>query len=261
MACRSMEKGSVARDSILQQYPGADVTVEPLDVSSLDSVRQFAERISGRIDLLVNNAGVMAIPRETSVDGYELQLATNHLGHFLLTGLLLPKLRDTAGSRVVAVSSIAARKGEIDFEDLMGEQRYDPWKAYSQSKLANLMFGLELQRRLQQSGAQTDAIVAHPGMSSTSLYATPGGGLVKRLLKPLMERFMFHSAEAGAQCILFAATSPDAKAGHYYGPANKNEMKGPPAEAAIPPQATDEAVAARLWQVSEELTSIRYPDS
>lgn len=264
MACRSTDKGEAARLRILEQYPDAQLTVEALDVSSLDSVRQFAERVSGevdRLDLLINNAGVMAIPQATSADGYEMQLATNHLGHFLLTGLLLPKLRDIAGSRVVSVSSIAARKGEIDFDDLMGERRYDAWKAYNQSKLANLMFAMELQRRLARSGAKTIATVAHPGASSTNLFATPGGGLVKRLFKPLMERFVFQSAEAGAQSILFAATSPDAKPGGYYCPASKNEMRGPPTEARIPEQAKDVETARKLWQVSEELTGIDYPIS
>jgi NAD(P)-dependent dehydrogenase (short-subunit alcohol dehydrogenase family) len=190
-----------------------------------------------------------------------MQLATNHLGHFLLTGLLLNKLRDTTDSRVVSVSSIAARQGRIDFDDLMGEKSYDTWRAYNQSKLANLLFGMELQRRLERSGARTTANIAHPGASTTNLFSTPGGGLVKRIFTPLTKRFLFQSAEAGAQPILFAATSPDAEPGGYYGPANLNEMKGPPAPARVPDAALDTAAAERLWAVSEVLVGLRYlPD-
>lgn len=261
MACRSMEKGRVARQSILDQFPDSDLSVYELDVSSIDSVRSFVERISPKLsslDLLINNAGVMAIPRAKSVDGYEMQFATNHLGHFLLTGLLLPKLLQSPGSRVIPVSSIAARSGVIDFEDLMGEGHYDSWKAYNQSKLANLMFGLELQRRLACAGANTCAVVAHPGASTTNLFSTPGGGFIKRLLTPLIRPFLYQSQEDGVKTILYAATSPDAKPGGYYGPAKRGEMKGPPAEARMPAAARDEAVARRLWKISEELVGFSY---
>lgn len=261
MACRSTEKGAAAKQRILQQVPGARLSVEALDVSSLASVRHFAQRVAGTLeslDLLINNAGVMAIPQQTSADGFEMQFATNHLGHFLLTGLLLENLRATPGSRVVAVSSIAARQGRIDFDDLMAEKSYETWRAYNQSKLANLLFGIELQRRLEQSGAGTTATIAHPGASTTNLFSTPGGGLVKRIFTPLTKRFLFQSAEAGAQPVLFAATASDAKPGRYYGPANLNEMKGPPAPARVPPTAMDTATANKLWEVSEQLVGMRY---
>ena len=157
----------------------------------------------------------------------------------------------------MAVSSIAARSGRIDFDDLMCERRYDPWKAYNQSKLANLMFALELQRRLQRAGAATSALAAHPGASITNLFATPGGFFVKRVVSPLMKRFIFQPAEQGVLPILYAATARDAEPGGYYGPRGFGEMKGPPVRAAIPAHAFDEAVAARLWQESERLTGVR----
>lgn len=263
MACRSIAKGENARNLILEKVPGAQLELEELDVSSMDSVRRCAERLESRLerlDLLINNAGVMAIPAGKSADGYDLQFATNHLGHFLLTGLMLPRLLATPGSRIVPVSSIAARQGSIDFEDLMGDKHYDTWKAYNQSKLANLMFGFELQRRLERRGADTAAIVAHPGASMTDLFSTPGGGFIKRVLTPVIRPFLYQSAEAGAQIILYAATSPDALPGGYYGPANRNEMKGPPAAARIPAAAQDEEVARRLWRASEELVGLSYLD-
>jgi NAD(P)-dependent dehydrogenase (short-subunit alcohol dehydrogenase family) len=261
LACRSASNAERARAAIRAARANADVHVAVLDVASLASVRAFAEEISQRfagIDLLINNAGIMATPREVSPEGFERQFATNHLGHFALVGLLLPSLQARPGSRVVAVSSIAARSGRIDFDDLMGERRYDPWKAYNQSKLADLMFALELQRRLQRAGATTSALAAHPGASITNLFATPGGFFVKRVVSPLMMRFMFQPAEQGALPILYAATARDVERGGYYGPRGYKEMKGPPAPAAIPPQALDEAVASRLWQESERLTSVRY---
>lgn len=263
MACRSMEKGRAARQLILDQVPDGDLRVEKLDVSSLQSVRDFAGRITpelDRLDILINNAGVMAIPQGKSADGYEMQLATNHLGHFLLTGLLLPLLLESPGSRVVAVSSIAARNGVIDFDDLMGEEGYDTWVAYNQSKLANLMFGFELQRRLTSLGANCSATIAHPGASTTNLFSTPGGGLIKRVLTPVIRPFMYQSQEQGVQPILYAATSTDAKPGAYYAPSRLGEMKGPPTEARVPEAATDEVSARRLWTVSEELVGYSYLD-
>jgi len=261
MACRSTDKGQVARQSILDQFPDCDLQLEELDVSSLDSVRDFARRITpelDRLDLLINNAGVMAIPYAKSLDGYEMQFATNHLGHFLLAGLLLPLLLKSPDSRVVAISSIAARNGIIDFEDLMGENDYDSWKAYNQSKLANLIFAFELQRRLTSIGSNTSAVAAHPGASMTNLFSTPGGGLIKRVLTPVIRPFMYQSQEEGVQSILYAATSPDANPGGYYAPSRLGEMKGPPTEAKVPKAARDEATARGLWSVSEELVGYSY---
>jgi NAD(P)-dependent dehydrogenase (short-subunit alcohol dehydrogenase family) len=262
LACRSIGNAERARQDILAGSPGSRLEIAELDVASLQSVRAFAAEMQRRfsaIDLLINNAGIMAIPSQRSPDGFELQFATNHLGHFALTGLLLPQLSVRGGGRIVAVSSIAARSGRIDFDDLMGERRYDPWKAYNQSKLANLMFVLELQRRLAQARLPAIAVAAHPGASTTGLFSTAGGYFVKRVVSPVMMRFLFHSAEAGALPILYAATSPEAQPAGFYGPRGFQEMKGPPAPAVVPRQALDEGVAQRLWQVSERLAGIAYP--
>ena len=260
IACRSKDKGAAARRLILARYPGADVRVTALDVSSLASVREFAAGMNSRcerIDLLINNAGIMAVPYAASADGFEMQFATNHLGHFALTGLLLPRLAATPGSRVVPVASLAARAGAIDFGDLMGQRRYKPWKAYNQSKLANLLFGIELQRRLAQAGAATSAVTAHPGVSATQLFATPAAEIGKRVFMPLLHP-LFQPAERGALPILFAATSALAEPGGYYGPDGLGEMKGFPAPARVPAQARDSETAARLWEVSAQLTGVSY---
>ncbi|HET6817030.1 MAG TPA: oxidoreductase, partial [Mycobacteriales bacterium] len=174
MTSRDAERGEAARLRVLAAVPKADVRLEALDLASLASVRDFVTRVSAAydgIDLLVNNAGVMAIPRATTADGFEMQLGTNHLGHFALTGLLLPSLLARTGSRVVTVSSTAHKIGSIDFDDLLGEKRYWSWGAYAQSKLANLLFAYELQRRLDAAGASTISVAAHPGYASTNLQA------------------------------------------------------------------------------------------
>ncbi len=262
LACRSVRNAEAARAAIIAAHPRADVQLGLLDVSSLASVRAFADDVRGRfpgIDLLVNNAGIMATPRARSVDGFEMQFATNHLGHYALAGLLVPAMGTRIGSRVVAVASIAARTGRIDFDDLMGERRYDEWKAYNQSKLANLMFAMEYARRLRRAGLATQALAAHPGASSTNLFSTPGGFIAKRILSPLAKAFFFQSAADGALPLLYAATAVEAQPGGYYGPANANEMKGPVAPAKVPAQANDAAVAAKLWQASERLTGVSYP--
>lgn len=260
MACRNTGKGEEARRQLLAEQPQADLRVVTLDTASLASVAACATQLLAelpRLDLLINNAGIMATPHAHSVDGFEMQLATNHLGHFALTGRLLPKLLAAPGSRIVAVSSTAAQMGKIDFDDLMGGKRYDPWKAYGQSKLANLMFALELQRRLSAQGATTQALAAHPGASTTGLFSTPGGGFVKRVLTPLLG-FLFQSASQGAWPLLYAATAAEAQPGGYYGPNGFKEMKGFPAPALIVKQARDLAVARRLWEVSEELVGVKY---
>jgi protochlorophyllide reductase len=262
LACRSPTNAARAKSEILAVNPRAKLETCVLDVASLHSVRAFATAMQAQfaaIDLLINNAGIMATPQQSSPDGLELQFATNHLGHFALTGLLLPQLSARHGSRLVAISSIAARTGRIDFEDLMGKRRYDAWKAYNQSKLANLMFALELQRWLQRAGLPLSALAAHPGASTTNLFSTPGSYFTKRIVSPLLSRFLFQPAEQGVLPILFAATSNEATPGGYYGPRGFQEMKGPPGPAAIPRQALDTEAAARLWQVSEQLTGISYP--
>ena len=262
LACRSTANAERAQSAIRLAHPRAELRIARLDVSSLASVREFATQVLQAfpaIDLLVNNAGIMATPRSVSADGFEMQFATNHLGHFALAGLLLPAMGTRIGSRVVAVASIAARTGRIDFDDLMGERRYDEWKAYNQSKLANLMYAMEYERRLRRAGLATQAIAAHPGASTTNLFSTPGGFFAKRVLSPLAKAFLFQSAADGALPLLYAAAALEAQPGGYYGPANANEMKGPVAPAKVPAQANDAVVAAKLWQASERLTGVSYP--
>lgn len=259
LAVRSGDRGRQAKEKILAAHPEAEVMVETLDVASLASVRDFAGRLAawGRpVDLLINNAGIMAVPYARSPDGFELQFATNHLGHFALTGLLLPQF--APGARVVAVSSIAAHGARIDFDDLQGEKRYRPWRAYAQSKLANLLFVLELQRRLERAGLPIMAVAAHPGTARTELFATGDGALSKRLIAPLLRPALQAPAQA-VRPILFAATATTAEAGGYYGPAGRGERRGPPAPARMPQTAKEGAVWIRLWEVSQSLTGVHYP--
>ena len=240
-------------------HPGADVSFEMLDLGSLGSVAAFAESFATRhdhIDILVNNAGVMMPPtRKTTVDGFELQLGTNHLGHFALTAQLLPLL---AGGRVVTVSSIAHRTGAIHFDDLQLERGYTPTRAYNQSKLANLLFAFELQRRSDRAGWGLTSIAAHPGVSSTDLIQNGMEGITASVSRFVVGIFG-HSPAAGALPQIYAATSPAAKAGAYYGPDGFMEITGAPGIAQAKPQARDKAAAARLWSISEELTDVRFP--
>ena len=210
------------------------------------------------LDLLINNAGVMALPRrQTTADGFEMQFGTNHLGHFALTARLLPLLRRASRPRVVSLSSLAHRTGRIDFDDLQGARVYSPWKAYGQSKLATLMFALELQRRSDAAGWNLISNAAHPGFARTNLFTSGPGGLVS-LASGFAAPLFGHSAADGARPILFAATSPEAKPGGYYGPGGFGELRGRPAAALIMPQARDATAAARLWDVSGKLTSASF---
>ena len=268
MAARNAGKAAAARRNILAVHPGASVQVEDLDLASQASVAGFAGRLleAGRpIDILVNNAGVMALPkRQVSVDGFELQMATNYFGHFALTARLLPLL--TAGpARVVQVSSIVHRRGKIRLDDLNYETGYQPWPVYAQSKLAMLMFALELGRRSDANGWGLTSVAAHPGYARTSLIengpmignAVARAGL-KHLFRPFIEPMISHSAADGALPIILAATSTEAKGGAYFGPTLLSEMKGPPGQAEIRPQARDAVVAAQLWSASERLTGVRF---
>lgn len=267
VAARNEKKAEEAIARIRRETPSANVRFEALDLSSQASVRAAAERLNapGRpIDVLINNAGVMALPtRQVSEDGFELQLATNYLGHFALTGLLLPLLR-AGKARTVQLSSIAHRQGRIYLDDLQVED-YRPWKAYAQSKLAMLMFALELDRRSQANGWGITSVAAHPGYARTALIengpliASPAARVFHRwIFRPLIEPLVSHSAAAGALPILMAATSPDVKPGGYYGATRLNELRGPAGPVGMRPWARDEAVAARLWEESERLTGVRW---
>ena len=265
MTSRDPARGADAEQRLRDAVPGADVRLEALDLASLSSVREFADRMSaaydGGIDLLVNNAGVMAIPRATTADGFEMQLGTNHLGHFALTGRLLPALLKRTGSRVVTVSSTAHKIGAIDFDDLFGEKKYRSWGAYGQSKLANLLFAYELQRRLDAAGASTISVAAHPGYSATNLQAVgpqQSGNKVMGLLMDLGNVVFGQSADDGALPQLYAATAPDVSGGEFYGPSRLMETRGAPKRVDSTSRSKDVEVAARLWAVSEELTGVRF---
>ena len=230
LACRTLERAEQARQALLRDSLGELISLQ-LDLADLVSVRRGAAQLAdqlGAIDLLINNAGVMAPPRQLSAQGFELQFAVNHLGHFALTQQLLPVLRP--GARVVHVSSGASYFGRIAFDDLQGEQRYDAWAAYAQSKLANVMTALELQRRLDAQGAEVRSIAAHPGLARTNLQPTSvaaRGSRVEALAYRLMDP-LFQSAAMGALPQLFAATAPAAKPGGFYGPGGLGNLKGYP---------------------------------
>jgi len=264
LAVRNPAKGEAAVARIMDQHRAAKVELELLDLASLASVRSFARRILVRdepLDLLINNAGVMMPPRrETTVDGFELQFGVNYLGHFALTSQLLGPLRRALGSRVVNLSSGAHHTGKIDLDDLNWERRpYRPWAAYSQSKLAMLMFAFELQRRSEAAGWDLMANAAHPGFARTELIANGPGldSLMARLSRPL-QGLISQSAADGALPILYAATAPEAAGGGYYGPSRMFEMIGPPKRADVASQARNQAVAAKLWAISQQLTGVGF---
>ena len=257
---RDDKKGRSAIEKLSHEVIGAKTSYEHLDLANLASIADFAQRMQARqsLDLLINNAGVMALPRrQTTADGFEMQFGTNYLGHFALTARLMPLLRGASGPRVVSVSSLAHRTGFIDFGDLQGARAYSPWKTYGQSKLACLIFALELQRRSDAGGWNLTSDAAHPGFSRTNLFASGPGGLLS-VATDFAAPLFGHSAADGARPILFAATSPQAKPGAYYGPGGIGELRGAPAPALIMPQARDAATAARLWDVSEKLTGTSF---
>jgi NAD(P)-dependent dehydrogenase (short-subunit alcohol dehydrogenase family) len=257
LAVRDIEKGKRAAARIAGTAPGADVMVQPLDLASLDSIRAAADELRAQhpgIDLLINNAGVMFPPRQTTGDGFELQFGTNYLGHFALTGLLLEQMLPVPGSRVVTVSSLAHRiQARVNFDDLQSERSYSRVAAYSQSKLANLMFTYELQRRLSGAGT-TIAVAAHPGLASTELTRnTPP------ITAFLYARVMSQKAAMGALPTLRAATDPGVLGGQYYGPRGFFGTRGYPKLAKSSRQSHDTAIQRRLWAVSEELTEVTFP--
>jgi NAD(P)-dependent dehydrogenase (short-subunit alcohol dehydrogenase family) len=259
---RNDAKGSEAIDRICARYPDAIISYEQLDLASLDSVAAFARRFGAMyksLDLLINNAGVMAIPeRRTTPQGFEMQFGTNHLGHFALAGLLLPALLRQPGSRIVTVASIAHKGGKLNFDDLNAERGYDPRGAYQQSKLANLVFGLEFDRRLRARSAETASVIAHPGVAVTNIVSNGmGTGLKGRIVNALLP-LVAQSDIRGSWPLLYAATSPEAHGGGYYGPDGIAEIKGTPVEVKPKPHALDPAAGKRLWEISEKLTGVRY---
>ena len=260
---RNEAKGRDALQNIRRQFPNAEIAYETLDLANLASVAEFASRYAAAhtsLDLLVNNAGVMALPqRQVTSDGFEMQLGTNYLGHYALTAHLLPLLRQGHQPRVVNLSSLAHRSGAINFGDLQSARSYSSWKAYCQSKLAMLMFALELQRRSDAGGWGLMSNAAHPGFARTDLIANgPGANSLMSQLGRFVQPLISQSAAEGALPTLFAATSPDAKPAGYYGPNGFYEMKGPPVLAKIMPQAKDATAAARLWDVSAALTGVSF---
>jgi NAD(P)-dependent dehydrogenase (short-subunit alcohol dehydrogenase family) len=253
LAVRNLDKGKAAADLIARAHTGADVSVQELDLTSLESIAEAAHALrSGldQLDLLINNAGVMMTPKSTTRDGFELQFGTNHLGHFALTGQLFDLLLATPLSRVVTVSSMGHRAGRIRFDDLQSERRYSRTAAYGQSKLANLLFTYELQRRLD--GTDTAALAAHPGGSDSEL-SRHLPGVVQLAFQPLSQ-----STDMGALPTLRAATDPNASGGEYYGPGGFAEMRGFPELVNSSARSHDVDVARRLWTVSEELTGVTF---
>ena len=254
IAVRNLDKGKAAADLISRANPGSDVSVQELDLTSLASIAAASDELHAKhdhIDLLINNAGVMMTPKSTTKDGFELQFGTNHLGHFAFTGRLFDRLLATPLSRIVTVSSVGHRMGRIRFDDLQSEKRYSRAGAYGQSKLANLLFTYELQRRL--AGTDTVALAAHPGGSASEL-SRHMPNLVQLAFKPLEQ-----STEMGALPTLRAATDPGAAGGEYYGPGGFAELRGFPEAVNSNDRSHDDAVARRLWSVSEELTGVTFP--
>jgi NAD(P)-dependent dehydrogenase (short-subunit alcohol dehydrogenase family) len=256
MACRNPDRASAALDRLASEAPGSSAELVALDLASLSSVADAATDVAGRtdaLDLLVNNAGIMAVGEGRTADGFELQLGTNHLGHFALTGRLLPLLLKGSGPRVVTVSSYAHKIGTIRFDDLMGEHGYRRWRAYGQSKLANLLFALELDRRAH---GRLTSVAAHPGYAATHLQQGQGQKRFEQLMS-LGNRVLAQSDAQGSWPSLRAATDPEVRSGDYFGP-HLMELRGSPVLTGRSRHARDLDAAARLWEVSEDLTGVRY---
>ena len=264
LGARDRGRGEAALTRLRAAVPSAAVELAELDVASLESIRRFAESFAARrqpLDLLINNAGVMALPtRQLTVDGFERQFGTNHLGHFALTGLLVPQLLAAPAPRVVTVASLAHRKGAMDFNNLNSETNYSPRGAYNNSKLANLLFALELDRRARAAGSRLVSIPVHPGVSQTNIVTNgPGKGELQSKIIFSFLRFLTQSDAMGALPTLYAATVPEARGGEYIGPDGPAQFKGYPKVVEPRPQAKDEASARQLWQASEQLTGVTYP--
>jgi NAD(P)-dependent dehydrogenase (short-subunit alcohol dehydrogenase family) len=258
MACRDTAKGDRAAATIRAAIPAAQLDVEALDLASLESVHTFAEGYSHEhLDLLINNAGVMVPPYTKTADGFELQLGTNHLGHFALTGRLLDKLLATPRARVVTISSTAHKFGRINFDDPQSERSYRRWRAYGQSKIANLLFTFELDRRLREIDADVLAVAAHPGYSATNLQFAATPSHIERLGSVVLNRVVAQSADRGALPTLYAATA-DIPGGSFVGPDGFQEMRGEPKVVTPVRAARDPETARRLWELSEQLTGVHF---
>jgi NAD(P)-dependent dehydrogenase (short-subunit alcohol dehydrogenase family) len=262
LAVRDQAKGDTTAASILARHSRAQVSVSVIDMADLASVRDFAGRAAielPQVDILLNNAGLGMQPaRATTADGFERQFGTNHLGHFALTGLVLPLLLRAPAPRVVAISSFAHRSASIDFDDLQGERLYGGIKAYGQSKLANLMFALELDRRSRLHQTGLISVAAHPGVSNTGFMAATGRSRSFQVFGSIMARLLGQDAAHGAWSALYAATMPNVQGGQYWGPDGIMEIRGTPTLVKIYPQARDQSTLARLWDVSETLTGVTY---
>lgn len=262
MACRDLKKAHEAHHKILKQFSSADLKIIQIDTSSLKSVKAFADEFLKhyqKLDLLINNAGIMVPPFSLTEDGFESQFGANYLGHFLLTGLLMPALENAKNSRVVTLSSIAHKRGKIDFEDLQFKKRnYKKWDAYGQSKLACLMFAYELDRRLKAKSSKIISVASHPGVSLTNLWNHMPWGF--KIISPVFNTFLSQSAEDGAKPTLMAALDKNVKGGEYFGPTGFNEMKGEPGKVHSTSFSKNKEIAKKLWSVSEELTGINYLD-
>jgi NAD(P)-dependent dehydrogenase (short-subunit alcohol dehydrogenase family) len=258
LACRNLDKGHAAIDQIRAAVPEAQVQLEELDLASLASVRGFADRFKAThdgLDLLINNAGVMGTPRRRTADGFELQFGTNHLGHFALTTALLETMEGRDDACVVTLSSTAHKMGRINFDNLNGDRHYFRWNAYGQSKLANLLFALELDRRLRAAGSTVKSLAAHPGYAATNLQSA-GPPLFDRLVMVASNALIAQSDEMGALPILYAATQPGLEGGTYVGPDSFREQRGHPTIVQPNGRARNPATARRLWEVSERLTAL-----
>lgn len=266
LACRSTDRGDEAAERIRQESPDASLTVLELDLADLSSVEEFATTFKDTHDdlhILCNNAGVMGIPRSETADGFETQFGVNHLGHFALTGLLLEDIRETEGEiRVVTQSSGLHERGEIDFDDLQGERSYDEWDAYGQSKLANLLFAYELQRRLDNTSVDgVMSVACHPGYADTNLQQRgpeQSGSTVRLWMMKAANAIIAQDAEDGVLPLLYAATASDMTGGDYVGPGGLMNMRGNPEKQRSSDRSYDETTARRLWEVSEELTGVDY---
>ena len=265
LACRSPQKARRAADELENDLDHSSIELLTLDLADLVAVRRAAEQFLAeyaRLDLLINNAGVMGTPYRQTPDGFELQMATNHLGHFALTGLLLPRLITSGRARVVTVSSLMHRLGHIDFADVAGLKIRNTWSHYGNSKLANLLFTAELSRRLHEAGESVVAVAAHPGWTRSNLIgngAALGTGRVRAKAGGALGTLLGQTAAAGAGPTLYAATSADVRPGQFIGPAHMMELFGPPTVVHPSRRATNPADAARLWEISEQLTDVHYP--